>query len=92
MSNCHFAIDNRLFRQVIRIPTDSNKHYIWIIVFYTVMKISICTFFKNTNIYETRRFSNFLRFIDDLDSTNGNGEFENSYLDIYPPDLEREGK
>ena len=43
---------------------------------------------KKTNFNIARKFSNTFRFIDDLNTMNDNGEFENHLKDIYPEELE----
>ena len=41
-----------------------------------------------TDLERARRFANTLRFIDDRLAMNNNREFEKSYLEIYPKDLQ----
>ena len=43
---------------------------------------------KVSNTAKARKFSYVFRFIDDLNSINDYGEFEQSIKDIYPPELE----
>ena len=43
---------------------------------------------KKKDLFTARRFRNTFRFIDDLLAVNDDGEFERSFKDIYPPELE----
>ena len=42
---------------------------------------------KQNDIRIARRFANVLRFIDNLTLLNSGGEFEQSFKEIYPPEL-----
>ena len=42
---------------------------------------------KKNNLIKARKLCNIFRFIDDLNSINGGGEFESSYSNIYPEEL-----
>ena len=43
---------------------------------------------KKQNLMLARRFCNTFRYIDDLCAINDNGEFERTFKDIYPMELE----
>jgi len=43
---------------------------------------------KKKDIFTARKFRHTFRFIDDLVAINDDGEFEKSFKDIYPPELE----
>ena len=43
---------------------------------------------KKTDLPRARRLANVFRFIDDLIAINDGGEFERSFKEIYPPELE----
>ena len=43
---------------------------------------------KKVNLQRARKYSYTFRFIDDLFVINDDGEFERSFRDIYPPELE----
>ena len=43
---------------------------------------------KKNNLIKARKLCNIFRFIDDLNSINGGGEFESSYSNIYPEELQ----
>ena len=42
---------------------------------------------KQNDIRRARRFANVLRFIDNLTLPNSGREFEQSFKEIYPPEL-----
>ena len=42
---------------------------------------------QKNDIRQARRFSKIFRFIDDLNALNNGGEFEQSFKEIYPPEL-----
>ena len=39
------------------------------------------------DLIKARKLCNIFRFIDDLNSINGSGEFESNYSNIYPEEL-----
>ena len=43
---------------------------------------------KKKDLFTARKFRNTFRFIDDLLAINDDGEFQRSFKDIYPPELE----
>ena len=43
---------------------------------------------KKNDVIKARTLCNILRFIDDLNSINDGGEFESSYSNIYPKELQ----
>ena len=42
---------------------------------------------KKNDLIKARKLCNIFRFIDDLNSINGSGEFESNYSNIYPEEL-----
>ena len=42
---------------------------------------------ENINYGVARKFGNIFRFVDDLIAINDENEFENHYIEIYPPEL-----
>ena len=42
---------------------------------------------KQNDITRARRFANVLRFIDNLTLLNSDEDFEQSFKEIYPPEL-----
>ena len=42
---------------------------------------------QKNDIRQARRFSKIFSFIDDLNALNNGGEFEQSFKEIYPPEL-----
>ena len=43
---------------------------------------------KKNDLTKARKLCNIFRFIDDLNSINDDGEFESSYSNIYPEELQ----
>ena len=43
---------------------------------------------KKNDLVKARKLCNIFRFIDDLNSINDVGEFENNYSNIYPDELQ----
>ena len=88
MNNCYFTVGNHLFRQIIGIPMGSDPAPYFANLFLYFYESKWLKKIQRTDLRRARRFSNTFRFIDDLNAINDSGEFERSYLDIYPPELE----
>ena len=88
MNNCYFTLGNHLFRQIIGIPMGSDPAPYFANLFLYFYESKWLKKIQRTDLRRARRFSNTFRFIDDLNAINDSGEFERSYLDIYPRELE----
>ena len=88
MNNCFFQLGNKVFRQVIGIPMGSDPAPFFANLFLYHFESKWIKKIKKTDIGRARRFANTFRFIDDLTALNDGGEFEKSFKEIYPPELE----
>ena len=88
MHNCFFSVGNLLFRQAIGIPMGSDPAPFMANLFLFYYENKFIKSLKVSNTAKARKFSYVFRFIDDLNSINDYGEFEQSIKDIYPPELE----
>jgi hypothetical protein len=88
LDNCFFSLGNDIFRQRIGIPMGSDPAPFMANLFLYSYESSYLEVLKKQNKPKARRFGNVFRFIDDLCAINDGGEFEKSYRDIYPPELE----
>ena len=88
MNNCCFTVGSHLFRQVIGIPMGYDPAPYFANLFLYFYESKWLKKIQRTDLRRAHRFSNTFRFIDDLNAINDSGEFERSYLDIYPPELE----
>ena len=88
MENCFFTLGEKLFRQIIGIPMGSDPAPFMANLFLYFYESKWIRNVKKSNIQRARRFCNTFRFIDDLFAINDHGEFERSFREIYPPELE----
>ena len=88
MNNCYFTVGNHLFRQIIGIPMGSDPAPYFANLFLYFYESRWVKKIQRTDLRRARRFSNTFRFIDDLNAINDGGEFQRSYREIYPPELE----
>ena len=88
LANCQFTIGNKIFRQIIGIPMGSDPAPFMANLFLYFYENKYLKELKKIDTSKARRFGNVFRYIDDLCAINDGGQFENSYKDIYPPELE----
>ena len=88
MKNCYFQLGKKVFRQVIGIPMGSDPAPFFANLFLYYFENKWIKKTKKNDIRRARRFANTFRFIDDLTALNDGGEFERSFREIYPPELE----
>ena len=88
LSNCFFTLGDQLFRQVIGIPMGSDPAPFFANLFLYFHEEKYMKKLKKVDKRKARRYGNVFRFIDDLNSMNDGGEFERSFGEIYPPELE----
>ena len=87
--NIYIKVGNNVYRQTIGIPMETNCAPLLANLFqfhyeYSYMKNLMCD-----NLCMAKRFSDTVRYIDDLLTLN-NGNFSEEITNIYPPDLTRE--
>ena len=88
LRNCYFTVGSKLFRQIIGIPMGSDPAPFFANLFLYFYEKKWITELKKRDLLKARKLGNIFRFIDDLSSINDNGEFERSYKEIYPEELE----
>ena len=87
LNNCYFQVGSSIFRQIIGIPMGSDPAPFFANLFLFHYESMWLKSIKNGQYGKARKFGNVFRFIDDLIAINDGGEFENNYLEIYPPEL-----
>ena len=85
---CHFTIGNTIFTQCIGIPMGIDPAPFWANLYLYYFECEFITKLIKTNKNKAIKFHGTSRFIDDLCAINDGGHFGNSFLDIYPPELE----
>jgi hypothetical protein len=88
ISNCYFTVGNILLRQKIGIPMGLDPAPFFANLFLFYYESEWLNKIKKYDNIKARKFGNTFRFIDDLIAINDGGEFEKSYHEIYPPELE----
>ena len=88
MENCFFTLGSKLFRQVIGIPMGSDPAPFMANLFLYYYESRWVKSLKKVSLQRARKYSNCFRFIDDLFIINDDGEFERSFREIYPPELD----
>ena len=86
--NCYFTAGPKIFSQIIGIPMGSDSAPFFAKLFLYFYESKGMNELKENDIIKARRLCNIFRFIDDLNSTNDVGEFENSYSNICPEELQ----
>jgi len=88
MENCFFTVGNRIYRQVIGIlmgPDPAPFFANFFLAFYETKYIKVL---RQKDPGKARKYKHIARYIDDLIAPNDNNEFLNSFLEIYPPELQ----
>ena len=80
---CYFTVGDKVFIQTIGIPMGIDPAAFWPNLYlYFMMNL------RKSDIAKSRKFLGCARFIDDLVCLNDGGEFNYSYKEIYPNELE----
>ena len=85
---CFFEVGNLVLLQVIGIPMGIDPAPFWANLYLSKHE---CDFIKDmirSDVSRAKKFHGTFRFIDDLCAINDGGEFERSYREIYPDQLE----
>ena len=85
---CYFEVGNLVLLQIIGIPMGIDPAPFWANLYLSKYE---CDFMKKiikADVARARMFHGTFRFIDDLCAMNDGGEFERSYKEIYPKELE----
>ena len=88
IKQCYFTIGNLVFKQDIGIPMGIDPAPFWanlILYFYESKFVQSLISAGSDRAF---RYHGTNRFIDDLIAINDNNDFGNSYINIYPPQLE----
>ena len=88
ISETYFTVGNVLFRQSIGIPMGIDPAPFWANLYLYHYENIFITKLIRTDRYRGFKFKNCFRFIDDACNLNDDGEFERSYREIYPSELE----
>ena len=88
MENCYFNLGNKIFRQIIGITMGSDPAPFfakWFLYYYESKWLKNV---QRSDLRRARKFPNTFRFIDDLVAISDGGEFEKSFHEIYPAEME----
>ena len=88
IDNSYFHVGDKVFRQKIGIPIGSDPAPFFANLFLYVYESKFIANLLKTDPDRARRLRHIFRFIDDLIAINDDGEFEKSFLEIYPPEME----
>ena len=85
---CYFTVGDKVFIQTIGIPMGIDPAPFWANLYLYKFENRFMESLRKSDIAKSRKFHGCSRFIDDLVCLNDGGEFENSYEEIYPNELE----
>ena len=88
ISKCYFVVGNTVFIQKIGIPMGIDPAPFWANLFLYHYERKFITTLGSQRNNRGFKYHGVMRFIDDLCAINDGGDFGNSFLDIYPPELE----
>ena len=88
ISQTFFTVGNILFQQTIGIPMGIDPAPFWANLYLYHYENMFVTKLIRTDRYRGFKFKNCFRFIDDACTLNDGGEFEQSYQEIYPHELQ----
>ena len=88
LQNCSFKTGSQIFCQVIGIAIGSDPAPIFANLFLLHYKSAWIGKMKNIDHLHERKFGHVYRFIEDLIAVNDGKEFDNSFKEIYPEELE----
>ena len=86
--NCYFTVGPKIFCQIINIRMGSDLAPFFANLFLYFYESKWMNELKKNDLIEPEKLCNIFRFIDDLNSINDGGEFESSYSNIYPEELQ----
>ena len=85
---CYFEVGNKIVLQTIGIPMGIDPAPFWANLYLSKHECDFMSKLIKTDISRAKKFHATFRFIDDLCAVNDGGEFQKSYRDIYPKELE----
>ena len=88
ISETFFTVGNRLFRQCIGIPMGIDPVPFWANLYLYHYESLFMMKLIRTDRYKGFKFKNAFRFIDDACTINDSDAFNESYQEIYPPELQ----
>ena len=88
ISKSYFTLGNLVFRQCIGIPMGIDPAPFWANLYLYHYESIYITRLSTTEKYRGTKFKHCFRFIDDACSINDDNEFDKSYKDIYPIELQ----
>ena len=88
ISETYFTVGDILFRQNIGIPMGIDPAPFWANLYLYHYENNFMTKLIKTDRYRGFKFKNCFRFIDDACNINDDGEFQRSYAEIYPKELQ----
>ena len=88
ISETYFTVGDILFRQNIGIPMGIDPAPFWANLYLYYYENNFMTKLIKTDRYRGFKFKNCFRFIDDACNINDDGEFQRSYAEIYPKELQ----
>ena len=87
-SNCYFTVGSKFLYQIIGIPIGFDPASFFANLFLYFYESKSMNKLKKNDLTKSRKLLNIFRFINDLNSINDSGEFESSYSNIYPEQLQ----
>ena len=88
ISETFFTVGNLLFKQCIGIPMGIDPAPFWANLYLYHYENLFMTRLIRTDRYKGFKFKNAFRFIDDACTINDSDAFNESYQEIYPPELQ----
>ncbi len=88
IENCFFTVGNMIFQQVIGIPMGIDPAPFWANLFLYHYENKFIQSLISTGSKRAFYYHSTMRFIDDLCAINDCHDFNKSFLEIYPPELE----
>ena len=88
IKECYFQFANLVFRQTVGIPMNIDPAPHWANLYlYSYEEEHVSNLIKHDPA-AARRYKYAFRFIDDECNLNDSSQFKNSFILIYPPDLQ----
>ena len=88
IKECYFKVGDSVFIQTIGIPMGIDPAPFWANLYLYKFENSFMESLRRSDVAKSRKFHGCARFIDDLVCLNDGGEFNDSYKEIYPNELE----
>ena len=88
IQKCYFSIGNLVFKQDIGIPMGIDPAPFWANLFLYHYESKFVQSLISAGSDRAFKYHGVNRFIDDLIAINDNNDFNNSFKNIYPPQLE----